>query len=106
MITLSELTPAQSKWLALIKHYFADIHSSGIITYQQLVEAHKKFTELRETDKKFKVGWPIWFITNNQISRGVYQLPKELAEQEVDPDTEHPLYAEYIDELKRFNIVK
>lgn len=107
MLTLQELTPAQSRWLALIEHYFADVYSSGIITYSQLVEADAKFRELRKTDPKFKVGWPIWFITNNQTSRGIYQLPIASASDiPVDDDISHPYYAEYLHDLKRFKIIE
>ena len=68
MITNSELTPAQSKWLALIEYYFADVYSSGIITHGQMKIAHDKFMELRATDKKYKTGWPIWLITQNVVN--------------------------------------
>lgn len=70
--------------------------------------AHDKFTELRKTDKKYKVGWPIWLITNNAITRGVYELPVPdgTVKIEVDPDIDHPFYPEYIEELKQFNIIE
>jgi hypothetical protein len=108
MISFEELSPAQGRWLALVKHYFADVHSSGIITYKQLIAADEKFRELRATDPKFKVGWPIWLITNNQTSRGLYQLPveSETSEVTIDDDVKHPFYEEYVDELKRFNVIE
>lgn len=109
MITNSQLTAAQSKWLALIEYYFAEVYSSGIITYPQLTAAHNKFLELRETDKKYKTGWPIWLITKNQISRGVYKLPVDDVEEEEPKEVLDSLKQEYYDELNRelaeFNIV-
>lgn len=108
MIKHSELTAAQSKWLALIEYYFEDVYKSSIITHKQLVIAHEKFTELRAIDKKYKVGWPIWLLTNNAISRGVYQLPvpsNNVEEESVDEDSTHPYYEEYVAELKRFGVV-
>lgn len=108
MITHSELTPAQEKWLALIEYYFEDVYSSGKITHKQLKAAHDRFTVLRKEDKKYKVGWPIWLITNNAISRGVYELPvpSGTVKVEEDPDINHPFYPEYIAELKRFNVIE
>lgn len=110
MITNSQLTAAQSKWLALVEYYFAEVYSSGIITYPQLTAAHNKFLELRKTDKKYKTGWPIWLITKNQIARGVYKLPVDDGEvEEISPEILGALEQEYWDEmnreLKQFNIV-
>jgi hypothetical protein len=107
MITFQKLTPKQAKWLSLIKDYFSDWYSSGTITHKQLVEAHEKFMSLRKEDPSNKVGWPIWLIMGNNIGRGLYQLPvpkfKEV--DEVDPDSTHEFYPEYVAELKEFGVV-
>jgi hypothetical protein len=106
MITFEKMTPAQAKWLALIEYYFADTYKSGRITHAQLVTAHNHFLELRKEDKKYKTGWPIWLITNNAIERGVYQLPTQAESvPQIDPDTTHEFYPDYIKELKEFGVV-
>ena len=107
MITFDTLSPAQARWLSMIEYYFPEIHASGKITHDQLKEARAKFDELRTVDKKYKIGWPIWLIMNNSISRGVYILPKAFSVDEWraicedDPVVStKPLKSEYSDEYE------
>jgi hypothetical protein len=102
MITFSQLTLAQERWLALIKHYFPKVYSSGKITYAQLKEAHKYFVSLRATDKKFKVGFPIWLQTNNALEHGVYKLPiegEDVVTEEISEEEK-----ELLEEMRSFGI--
>lgn len=105
MITYDKLTPAQSKWLDLVEILFPTIYECDIITHAQLKMIHDQLTELRKTDKKYKVGWPIWLITNNAVTRGCYKLPKEESKLvDVDPDVDNPFYENYRAELARYGI--
>lgn len=107
MIVYNQLTKAQSKWLALCEHYFPQYTVDGIINHAQLKEVHEFLVSMREKDKRFKCSWPIWLITNNAVSRGVYKLPLEKVDLEtnVDPDKSHPWFEEYIQELKQFSVI-
>jgi hypothetical protein len=106
MITYDKLTPAQSKWLDLVEILFPTIYEGSIINHSQLKMIHDELSELRKTDKKYKVGWPIWLIMNNSVTRGMYKLPKEteIIEEVIDPDVDNPYYNEYVQELARFGI--
>ena len=101
MLTYDKLTVAQEKWLNLLQHYFEDVYNQGIITYAQLNEVHNKFLELRATDKRFKVGFPVWLQTNNGISPGVYKLPKP---GETHPNALSDLEIRLNQELRAFGI--
>lgn len=106
MITFDKLSPAQSKWLSLLEILFPDIYKQDTITHNQLKMVHDHLVSLREKDKKYKVSWPIWLISNNSSARGVYKIPKETAEIQIqdDPDIDHQFYPEYASELCKFNI--
>lgn len=106
MITFNKLSPAQSKWLSLLEILFPDIYKNDTITHNQLKMVHDHLVSLREKDKKYKVSWPIWLISNNAIDRGVYTIPKETEEIQTqdDPDIDHQFYPEYAFELMKFGI--
>jgi len=93
----------------MIEHFYPEVYVSGKITHKQLYEAHGKFMGLRAVDKKYKVGWPIWLLSSNTVSRGVYQLPSPInVEDEEDmlplPHQDTPEYREYDAELKDFGV--
>lgn len=100
MLSEKELSVGQSKWLALVKAKFNNIYKSSTVTHAQLKEMHEEFVKLRTVDKKYKVGWPIWLITNNAVSRGVYSLPAAAVEK----TPINPVYSEYEEELEAFGI--
>ena len=106
MITADKLTPAQNRWMALVKHYFAEIYEGAIITHRQLIEVDEKFRRLLSIDKKYKVSWPIWLIMNNQVARGTYRLPIGIeSDEEFDEVEPTTLDFEFESELKKFGIV-
>ena len=103
MIEFAELTVAQQRWVSLIQHFYPNIYSAGKITYQELIMAHANFISMREQNKKYKVGWPIWLIMNNAISRGVYKIPS--SDVKIVEVSDNPLSAGYEDSLKEFGLV-
>lgn len=106
MIKYDQLSRAQARWVDLLEILFPDFYKSDIITHSQLKMVHEQLLILREKDKKYKVSWPIWLITNNAVSRGVYKIPKpHMVTVDNDPDMNHPFYPEYIQELKQFNVI-
>jgi len=105
MLNYNELSAGQRKWVDLVEILFSDVYKSGIITYNKLKEIDNTLVSLRERDKKYKVGWPIWLITNNAIERGIYKIPKDEEIIETDPDASHPFFEEYQSELKMFGII-
>lgn len=60
----------------MLEFHFPDIYETGEITHKQLTKIHVHFMDLRDVDKKYKVGWPIWLISNNAMQRGVYKIPR------------------------------
>lgn len=108
MLQYEQLSKAQRKWVDLVEILFPDMYSSDIITHSQLKMIHEQLVEMRDQDKKYKVSWPIWLITNNAITRGAYKIPKQNGVEESiddDPDKDHPFFQEYIQELKQFNVI-
>lgn len=105
MITYDELTPAQSRWMALVEYYFPDKVICGTITTSELKTIHEFFVAKRNEGKKYKVSWPIWLIMNNALERGLYQLPPRVTNVQVDPDITHEYYDEYVQELKEFSVI-
>ena len=103
MIQFVNLTVAQQRWVSMVQHFFPEIYARGNITHKELMKAHTKFLELRETDKKYKVGWPIWLIMNNATSRGVYKIPMVADTEKETNDSPH--FADYETSLKEFGVV-
>ena len=101
MKNFDELSPAQERWVVLVEYCFPAIYQSGQITHKELIKVHAQFLDMREQDKKYKVGWPIWLISNNAITRGVYQIPQKdfgLTQQSGDLE-------ELNQEMKEFGVV-
>lgn len=106
MITAQKLSRAQKKWFSLLEELFPNIAKRDIITVSELKLFHAKLTGLREIDKKkYKVSWPIWLISNNAVSRGVYALPKDATQMVSKDVSSHAYYDEYIAELRQFKVV-
>lgn len=60
------------------------------------------FVSKREKDKRYKVSKPLWIITHNAVSRGVYKIPfEEVKFKETITD---PMEKMYRAELKKFGI--
>ena len=73
MLQYHNLTPAQRKWVELVQLHFPEIVNE--ITFKQVTAIHQFFLEKRNDNKKYKVGMPLWLITNNAIRKGVYFFP-------------------------------
>lgn len=73
MLQYHHLTPAQRKWVDLVQLYFPEIVNE--ITFKQVTAIHQFFLEKRNENKKYKVGMPLWLISNNAIRKGVYFFP-------------------------------
>ena len=104
MLEFDKLSPAQERWVVLLEHFFPEVYKTGEVSHKQLVAADNKFREMRATDKKYKVSWPIWLISNNATTRGKYHIPKKQTEEHDASIETHPFYAEYVAELKEFGI--
>lgn len=98
-----ELSSGQRKWVDLVEILFPAIYDRGIITAKELKNVDAKFREMRETDKRYKVSWPIWLIMNNAIERGIYSIPRDIPEK--DEDVNHEFYSEYHQMLKTFGVI-
>lgn len=106
MIKFDDLSPAKLKWLTLVELLFPEIYANDTISVSELKTVHNHFLELRKTDAKYKVSWPIWLITNNALERGVYVLPKPNANLMVESSREkHEYFAEYESELRQFGVI-
>lgn len=108
MLSYDNLSKAQRRWVDLVEILFPELYKCGIINHSELKMVHETLLEMREQDKKYKVSWPIWLISNNAVTRGSYQIPKSGSSeviQEKDPDENHPFYQEYLEELKQFKVV-
>ena len=102
MIEFAQLTVAQQRWVTMVQHFLPEVYVRGSITHKELIMAHAKFMEMRETDKKYKVGWPIWLIMNNATSRGVYKIPS--SDPTVEEKSDSPFSEGYEKDLKEWGI--
>jgi len=75
MLTFNDLSTAQKKWVYIVNHFHPEVTTE--ITFKQINEFHEEFMALRQKDKKYKVGLPLWLIGHNTIRRGVYFFPAE-----------------------------
>lgn len=75
MLTWDDLSPARQKWVRLVQLHYPEIKSE--ITYAQIKEIHKEFSDKRSQDKRYKCAFALWLIGPNAISRGVYFFPAE-----------------------------
>lgn len=105
MITVKNMTVGQGKYIALVKHFFPDVYKRGEVTHKELKTIDAKLHQMRATDKKYKVAWPIWLITKNAVSRGLYSLPVDTEDVEDDPDMKNPFYAKYKEELGIYGLL-
>lgn len=75
MLTYNSLSSAQRRWVDLVEIYFPEIKTRGVVTNKEVRTIHDFFVGKRAEDKRFKISHPIWLITNNAVSRGVYTFP-------------------------------
>lgn len=103
MLNYHDLTAAQRHWVDLVEASFPD--EPDVLTYKRLLELHAHFVSLRSVDARYKCAKPLWLITNNAISRGLYKLPKSTF---IDDAEDLPLDSEleirYREELKNLDI--
>lgn len=102
MITRDDLTPGQLKYVNLLELTEPEIYASGVVSNRQLKEIHNKLVARRAEDERYKVSWPLWLILNNNIGRGLYQIPKN---QESEEEETSPYFEEYQAELKQFGVI-
>jgi hypothetical protein len=105
MLYYFDLTPSQRHWVDLVEAVFPEDREAGEISYKRLNEIHNHFVSLRGRDGRYKCSKPLWLITNNAISRGVYKFPSsksiEIEQEEVlDSDLE----IRYREELEKLDI--
>jgi hypothetical protein len=103
MLGFNDLSPARQKWVRLVELTHPEVTET--ITYQQIKDFHEEFTALREQDKRYKVGMPLWLIGKNAIKRGVYFFPgtnNTPPEEEAKIDSE--MEEEYQAELRLYGL--
>lgn len=103
MKSLDDISAGQNKWLLLLEAVFPEIYAQETITHKQLKQVDADFRKMRALDKRYKVSWPIWLIMNNQVSRGVYLIPKD-TEDLNKPEADQELVDELESELEGFGI--
>jgi hypothetical protein len=94
MLNYKDLSPAKRKWVDLVEIHFPQY--TDTITYEQLNIIHAVFTAKRNEDRRFKCSKPLWLISNNAVSRGVYKFPgsKDAVIEEVLSEDEKMYRAE------------
>lgn len=102
MLEYDDLSPAQKRWVDLVELFFPDIQLRGKITYKEIQEVHEFLLKKRDEDKRFKCAMPLWVITNNALSRGVYQFPASDVSKAMTFDEKMEQF--YLAELARFGI--
>ena len=73
MLQYHHLSAAQRKWVDLVQFHFPEITNE--ITFKQVTAIHNFFLEKRKENAKYKVGMPLWLISNNALKKGVYFFP-------------------------------
>jgi len=110
MLSYSDLSKAKQRWVNLVEKHFPNILdvTKGVLSYKDLQDIHANFTARRVEGKQFKVSKPLWLISNNAISRGVYKFPfstvEEIVDEQAEPDTEMEI--RYQAELAKLDIRK
>jgi hypothetical protein len=99
MLTFDDLSTAQKKWVYIVNHFHPEVTTE--ITFKQINDFHDEFMTLREGNKKYKVGLPLWLIGENAVRRGVYFFPSE-ANTSVPVGTKKaPVKTALLEELKQ-----
>jgi hypothetical protein len=103
MLGFNDLSPARKRWVMLVELTHPEV--TDTITYQQIKDFHAEFAALREQDKRYKIGMPLWLIGPNAIERGVYFFPGTnntvpVKVREADSDME----LEYKQELAEYGL--
>ena len=73
LLQYKDLSPAQRRWVELVEIHFP--HIQHTIAYSEIRQIHDFFFSKRSADKRFKISKPLWLITHNAVSRGVYNFP-------------------------------
>lgn len=106
MLTWFDLSKAQQRWVTLVQMFHPEVRDT--VTFQQIRDFHEEFKSKRADGKQFKIGMPIWLITNNAVERGVYFFPSEENTVQMEPDEMTPidpeLEPEYQAELEAYGI--
>jgi hypothetical protein len=105
MLSYEDLTASQKKWVDLVEIHYPELITRDTLTYADLKRIHTEFVGKRAENKKYKCSMPLWLITNNAISRGLYRFPASwLVFDEYVGVVDEPLEIIYREELKRFGI--
>lgn len=89
MMTWFELSKAQQRWVTLVQMFHPEVKDS--VTFQQIRAFHDEFMSKRSEGKQYKIGFPIWLITNNAIERGAYFFPSEENASQMEPEELTPI---------------
>lgn len=73
MLTYQDLTNSQKRWVHLVMTHFPNVGTE--ITYTEFKEIDFFLKSRRELDVSCKISKPLWLVTNNKLSRGVYSFP-------------------------------
>ena len=102
MLQYKDLSPAQRRWVDLVSLFFPDTGST--LTYTELTKIDRFFFVNREKDPRFKISKPLWLISNNAVSRGIYFFPRDTAVY-TPPDTNTDLENTLHEELRRLDVL-
>lgn len=72
MIHYNELTAGQLRYVNMVNLFHPEIEDT--ITFAQINKIHEEFLGLRP---KYKIGFPLWIVSENRIGKGLYSFPKE-----------------------------
>ena len=101
LLQYKDLSPAQRRWVELVEIYFP--HIQRTITYSEIRQIHDFFSAKRAEDRRFKISKPLWIITHNAVSRGVYDFPGSGARLH-EPESLSDSEAQYRTELAKYAI--
>lgn len=102
ILTHDMLSPAQKKWVFMVKLFHPEIKDR--ITFDQIHAFHLEFSLLRKKDPKYKIGLPNWLIQNNRIERGLYFFPAEGNTYQEETEAVDELDMKYRDYLSLYHL--
>lgn len=104
MLAYNNLSSARQRWVDLVEQHFPEVKLRGVVTFKEINSIHDFFFEKRESDKRYKISKPLWLITNNAISKGVYQFPASDAPEVETPVIDDKMELYYRSELLAHSI--
>jgi hypothetical protein len=104
LLSYSDLTKSQRKWVDLVELHFPEIDTQ--LTFEKIKEIRDLFKSKQELDKRYKGGYALWLITHNAIDRGPYMFPGSKFEnvEPIIPVIDSELETRYKNELIKYGI--